>query len=154
MDLVEATLLELGVDPERISIERFVNAGQAVPPAPARRRRPTRPLPTSRRARVGTLILKGKRHEVAYQPGDTVLETARRGGLQAPFSCEAGNCATCMALVHEGRSAMRANNALTPDEVDEGWILTCQSIPQGADADRRVRVVLVRPTLSRTRSDA
>jgi ferredoxin-NADP reductase len=127
MDLVEATLVELGVDPERTAIERFVNAGQAVPDESASVDE------TSADGAVPdtvTLILKGKRHEVAYQPGDTVLETARRGGLQAPFSCEAGNCATCMALVHEGSVRMRANNALTPDEVDEGWILTCQSVPQ------------------------
>ena len=78
-----------------------------------------------------TLILKGKRHAITYKPGDTVLETARRGGLQAPFSCEAGNCATCMALVHEGSATMRVNNALTPDEVAEGWVLTCQSLPRG-----------------------
>jgi 3-ketosteroid 9alpha-monooxygenase subunit B len=77
------------------------------------------------------VILGGRKTEVAYQAGDTVLETARRGGLRPPFSCEAGNCATCMALLHEGSATMRANNALTPDEVEEGWVLTCQALPQG-----------------------
>ena len=42
---------------------------------------------------------------VRYQPGDTLLETARRGGLRPPFSCEAGNCATCMAFLKEGSVA-------------------------------------------------
>ena len=60
-----------------------------------------------------------------------MLETARRADLPAPYSCEAGNCATCMALVHEGSVTMRVNNALTPDEVEEGWVLTCQSLPTG-----------------------
>jgi ferredoxin len=68
-------------------------------------------------------------HTVAYQPGDTVLETARRAGLSPPFSCEQGNCATCMAHLDEGTVRMRANNALTDDDVDEGWVLTCQSLP-------------------------
>ena len=77
------------------------------------------------------VILNGKKSTVAYRPGDTVLETARRGGLQPPFSCEAGNCATCMALLHEGSATMRVNNALTPDEVEEGWVLTCQALPHG-----------------------
>jgi len=77
------------------------------------------------------LQLQGRRHEIAYHPGDTVLETARRAGLSAPYSCEAGSCATCMALLHEGSVTMRTNNALTPDEVAEGWILTCQSVPAG-----------------------
>ena len=132
MDLVEATLLELGVDPDRIVIERFVNAGQAVPHGARARSRRAAATADATVPEAVTLILKGKRHEVAYQPGDTVLETARRGGLQAPFSCEAGNCATCMALVHEGVGHDAGQQrARPPSEVDEGWILTCQSIPQG-----------------------
>ena len=75
--------------------------------------------------------LGGKTVVVRYQPGDTLLETARRGGLRPPFSCEAGNCATCMAFLKEGSVRMRANNALTPEEVEEGWVLTCQSLPFG-----------------------
>jgi ferredoxin len=43
-----------------------------------------------------------------------------------------GNCATCMAHLDEGSATMRANNALTPDEVDRGWVLTCQSVPTSA----------------------
>ena len=64
-----------------------------------------------------------------YQAGDTILETARRGGLSPPFSCEPGNCATCMAHLDEGAVTMRVNNALSAEEVDDGWVLTCQSIP-------------------------
>jgi len=145
MDLVEHTLLELAVDPGHIAIERFVNAGQAMafgdeaPGDEASGEAPALVEPADEEpAEAGsdvpatvTLILKGKRHEVTYHPGDTLLETARRGGLQAPFSCEAGNCATCMALVGEGSATMRVNNALTPDEVAEGWVLTCQALPYG-----------------------
>ena len=78
-----------------------------------------------------TVILNKKTVVVAYQRGDTLLETARRGGLRPPFSCESGNCATCMAFLQEGSAVMRANNALTPEEVEEGWILTCQGLPRG-----------------------
>jgi ferredoxin-NADP reductase len=128
MDLVERTLLGLGVDVDQILIERFVidglpaglSAGRSAPP----------PSGDDVPALV-TVVLKGKRTEIAYQPGDTLLQTARRGGLQPPFSCEAGNCATCMALLHEGTATMRTNNALTPEEVDEGWVLTCQALPRG-----------------------
>ena len=70
-----------------------------------------------------------RKHTVGYQPGDTILEAARRAGLSPPFSCQAGNCATCIAHLDEGRVSMRANNALTDEEVEEGWILTCQSVP-------------------------
>jgi ferredoxin len=79
------------------------------------------------------LIRLGRQaHTLAYRAGDTVLETARRGGLNPPFQCESGNCATCMAHLDEGSVRMRANNALTPEEVEEGWILTCQSLPTSA----------------------
>jgi ferredoxin len=73
--------------------------------------------------------LERRKKSVAYQAGDTVLETARRAGLGPPSSCEAGNCATCMAHLDAGEVRMRANNALTPEDVADGWILTCQSIP-------------------------
>lgn len=76
-----------------------------------------------------TIVFRGKRRTMEYVRGDTVLESARRAGLNPPFSCEAGNCATCIAFLHEGSVTMRANEALEPDEVEEGFILTCQSIP-------------------------
>jgi len=73
--------------------------------------------------------LGGRRHSVACEPGDTILEAVRRAGLRPPFSCQAGNCATCMAHLDEGQVTMRANNALDADEVEAGWILTCQAVP-------------------------
>ena len=133
MDLVETTLLDLGVDSERILIERFVVPDPAVEPSRGEATTDAgagtdggTELPESL-----TLILNGKSHSVAYQPGDTILETARRGGIAAPYSCEAGNCATCMALLRDGTATMRANNALTEDEIEEGWVLTCQALPKG-----------------------
>lgn len=125
MDLVEKTLVDLGIDPDQIVIERFVNESAPVPLTEAPY------APEGDAPAEVTIILKGKRHTIAYHPGDTILHTVRRGGLSAPSSCEAGECATCMALVQEGTVQMRVNNALTQEEVDEGWVLTCQGLPQG-----------------------
>jgi ferredoxin-NADP reductase len=128
MDLVEAVLVELGVPPERIFIERFLVEQQEKDAAA------TAPEVTGADASLPeevTVILGGKKTVCKYQAGDTLLETARRGGLRPPFSCEAGNCATCMGFLKEGSVRMRANNALTPEEVEEGWVLTCQSLPSG-----------------------
>lgn len=66
---------------------------------------------------------------VPYRAGDTLLQTARAAGLNPPSSCETGSCATCMARVIEGSARMLNNEALTDDEVAEGWVLTCQSLP-------------------------
>lgn len=70
-----------------------------------------------------------RKHTIRYEPGDTILEAARRAGLSPPFSCEQGNCATCMAHLDSGTVTMRANNALSADDVEEGWVLTCQAVP-------------------------
>ena len=131
MDLVEKVLADLGVGADQILIERFVTP---VPPDAPSTDAPTTDVVVGGDAPAFVHVqLKGTTTDIAYQPGDTVLDTARRGGLSPPFSCEAGNCATCMALLHEGHVTMRANNALEPDEVAEGWILTCQSVPDGPD---------------------
>jgi 3-ketosteroid 9alpha-monooxygenase subunit B len=76
-----------------------------------------------------TIHIDRKKAEVPRVPGETLLESARRAGLSPPFSCEAGNCGTCMARLSEGHATMRVNDALEPDEVEDGYVLTCQAIP-------------------------
>ncbi|SEG85123.1 Ferredoxin-NADP reductase [Thermomonospora echinospora] len=120
MDLTERALLDHGVDPGQILIERFGSAsGEPADPRPA----------TQETDGTVTIVLAGKRHTVAQHSGETFLESARRAGLAPPFSCEAGNCATCIAQVTEGEAKMRVNNALDDDEVADGWVLTCQGEP-------------------------
>ncbi|ORB28274.1 2Fe-2S iron-sulfur cluster-binding protein [Mycolicibacterium parafortuitum] len=80
-----------------------------------------------------TIQLDGNAATVANRPGETLLESARRAGMGPPFSCEAGNCGTCMALLTTGTATMRVNDALTEDEVAEGYVLTCQAVPDTPD---------------------
>ena len=88
-------------------------------------------VPTAQVSSTASIVIRldRRKHTVGYQPGDTILDAARRAGLTPPFSCERGNCATCMAHLEEGSVAMRANNALSSDEVEAGWVLTCQAVP-------------------------
>ncbi|HEY7069430.1 MAG TPA: ferredoxin--NADP reductase [Acidimicrobiales bacterium] len=120
MDIVEGALLDRAVDPGRIHIERF---DPAPPPAPAEE------APASDGPTKVTIELDGRTGTIDHHPGTTILQTAREMGMAAPFSCEAGNCATCMARVLDGAVTMYTNNALTDDEVADGWVLTCQSVP-------------------------
>lgn len=76
-----------------------------------------------------TILLDRQKASVARVEGETLLESARRAGLSPPFSCEAGNCGTCMAKLVEGTATMRVNDALDDDEVADGYILTCQGVP-------------------------
>jgi ferredoxin len=87
--------------------------------------------PASNGAEAGTvtIYLERKKVSVPLVPGETLLESARRAGLDPPFNCEAGNCGTCMARLEEGHATMRVNDALEDDEVAEGYILTCQGVP-------------------------
>ncbi|CAN5624064.1 2Fe-2S iron-sulfur cluster-binding protein [soil metagenome] len=85
----------------------------------------------SQQAGTVTILLDGKSAVVPLRPGETLLESGRRAGLTPPFSCEAGNCGTCMAKLTEGTATMRVNDALDDDEVEEGYTLTCQAIPDG-----------------------
>jgi 3-ketosteroid 9alpha-monooxygenase subunit B len=124
METVEAGLAQLGVEPARVFIERFVTPESPGVDATGA----TGAVPESL-----VIRLDRRKHTLPYHEGDTVLETARRGGLRPPFSCEAGNCATCMAHLDKGSVAMRVNNALSADELDEGWVLTCQSVPTSAE---------------------
>jgi 3-ketosteroid 9alpha-monooxygenase subunit B len=76
-----------------------------------------------------TIVLGRKKTTVTRQANETLLESARRAGLTPPFSCEGGSCATCMARLTDGTATMRVNDALTEDEVAEGYVLTCQAVP-------------------------
>jgi ferredoxin len=76
-----------------------------------------------------TIIFDREQAIVKRVPKETLLESARRAGMTPPFSCEAGNCGTCMAKLLEGTATMRVNDALDDDEVAEGYVLTCQGIP-------------------------
>lgn len=76
-----------------------------------------------------TISLDRQTITASYRVGNTLLETARLAGLHAPSSCESGSCGTCMARLTEGSARMINNDALTEDEVAEGWVLTCQSLP-------------------------
>jgi ferredoxin-NADP reductase len=123
MDIVEQSLLGEGVDADRIHIERFT---PAEPIEPIEIAADVEPVATATRV---TIELDGHTEAVDHRAGTTILQTARQMGMAPPFSCESGNCATCMARLVEGAVSMHVNNALTPEEVDEGWILTCQSVP-------------------------
>lgn len=76
-----------------------------------------------------TIVFDREQLSVPRRQGETLLESARRAGMTPPFSCEAGNCGTCMAKLLVGTATMRVNDALDDDEVAEGYVLTCQAVP-------------------------
>ena len=61
--------------------------------------------------------------------GETILDAAMDNDLDVPFSCKGAVCCTCRAKIKEGSVIMDANYALSDQEVEDGYILTCQSHP-------------------------
>lgn len=65
--------------------------------------------------------------------GPPLLDYARSVRSEVPFACKGGMCATCKAKVISGDVTLDKNYALTPEEVDDGFVLTCQAHPVGGD---------------------
>lgn len=81
-----------------------------------------------RKAEV-TITLSGAERTVELAAGDTVLESALKNKIDAPYACLGGACGTCKARVTTGAVSMEQNLALNAAEVDAGYVLTCQSHP-------------------------
>jgi ring-1,2-phenylacetyl-CoA epoxidase subunit PaaE len=125
MDSAEGALLDRGVAKERIHIERFT----ADRPAGAVASEIAQ-LQTKAEGLSVAVTLDGRTRRVAFTQGN-ILDSARAAGLPAPFACKAGVCATCRAKVTKGKVEMAARYGLTDEEVAEGYVLTCQSVPLG-----------------------
>lgn len=67
--------------------------------------------------------------DVSYN-GQSILDAALNQGADLPYSCKGGVCTTCKAKLLQGRVEMDVNYGLTPEEVEKGFILTCQSHPR------------------------
>jgi ring-1,2-phenylacetyl-CoA epoxidase subunit PaaE len=76
-----------------------------------------------------TITLSGADHTVEIAAGETVLESALKNNIDAPYACLGGACGTCKARITTGAVSMEQNYALNRAEVEAGFILTCQSHP-------------------------
>ncbi|MEJ7796036.1 MAG: 1,2-phenylacetyl-CoA epoxidase subunit PaaE [Nocardioides sp.] len=80
-----------------------------------------------------TIRLDGRASDFPLRPdGPPVLEAALAVRSDLPFACKGGVCGTCRARLVEGTVQMDANYALEPEEVERGYVLTCQSHPTSA----------------------
>lgn len=76
------------------------------------------------------VILEGETvHFNLNTKGDTILQATENEGLDVPFSCRGGVCCSCKAKVLAGSATMKLNYSLTDEEVQNGYILTCQAHP-------------------------
>ena len=77
-----------------------------------------------------TVIIDGDEYEFELNTNDqAILDAALEEGADAPFACKGAVCCTCKGKVIKGKVKMDMNYALEDDEVEEGYVLTCQSHP-------------------------
>jgi ring-1,2-phenylacetyl-CoA epoxidase subunit PaaE len=119
-------LEEHGVENRKIHFELF-----NVPASPAKQIIPGVSESFQGEKSQVTIRLDGIRFSfhLAYQ-GDAILDAALAQGADLPFACKGGVCATCRAKLIEGKVSMDSNYALEKEELDRGFILTCQSHPR------------------------
>ena len=123
-DEVEAALLAAGVTAGRIHIERF-----GIPPTAADATLHAPKEGDATTAKIA-IVRDGLTREIGFQPTDeSILAAASRAGLDVPYSCRSGVCATCRAKLIEGRVRMDRNFALEKSDLDAGFVLTCQAHP-------------------------
>lgn len=123
-DEVETALEALGLARERIHLERF-----GIPPSAADAALHAPQAGDATGARIA-IVRDGLTREVSFTAeDDSILAAAGRAGLDVPYSCRSGVCATCRAKVLEGRVRMDRNFALEKADLDAGFVLTCQAHP-------------------------
>lgn len=117
-----AVLEELGVAKDRIHYELFyVDA----PPPQLRHAEAVLEGETA----TLTVVLDGRSTTAAVPRTTTVLDSAQTKRPDLPFACKGGVCGTCRAKVTCGEVEMARNYALEDSEVEQGFVLTCQSFP-------------------------
>jgi ring-1,2-phenylacetyl-CoA epoxidase subunit PaaE len=118
----------------QIRFERFA-AGVPRPLENAAKEPAAAPEPQPLLATI-SVVMDGRRRSFPMAQGDaSVLEAAERAGLELPFSCRSGICATCRARITAGAAVMTHNIALEPWETDAGFVLCCQARPTTAALD-------------------
>ena len=121
IDSVSEGLASSGLAEDRIHAERFG--------APKGPRKPTE-RSSGEHASV-TVIMDG--HEKSFampRSGTNIVDAAAEQGVELPFSCKGGVCATCRTHLRKGQVDMAVNYGLEPWEVEQGFVLACQSTPQ------------------------
>ncbi|MGE0697997.1 MAG: 2Fe-2S iron-sulfur cluster-binding protein, partial [Hyphomicrobiaceae bacterium] len=129
---VRNALFALGFARDRVHHEFFAAGGGAfrVPPPPSADTMSPADVAQVHNGAEITAILDGQRHRFTARPDEAVVEAALRAGVRAPYSCKGGMCSTCRARVVEGKAGMRVNYSLEPWEVEKGFVLTCQAVPE------------------------
>jgi 3-ketosteroid 9alpha-monooxygenase subunit B len=123
MEAVKSALAELGVPRPLVHVEKFVSLSGTTWGAPVEIVDDGGPSSTVQ------VELDGDASELSWPQQSKLLDLLLAKGLDAPYSCRQGDCSACACKLLEGEVTMINNNVLEQQDLDEGWILACQSLP-------------------------
>ncbi|GAA3929474.1 1,2-phenylacetyl-CoA epoxidase subunit PaaE [Microbacterium soli] len=126
VDLCREVLADIDVPRERIRFELFTTGDTPAERGP--RRVEVKAGQKTHRIEIN-LDGVSSTVESPVDAHESVLNAALRVRPDTPFACSGGVCGTCRARVLEGSVTMTENYALEPDELERGYVLTCQSHP-------------------------
>jgi len=117
-----------GIAEENIHFELFAASAESARQAIERHQSRAK----NYKGQVSEVRLLADGREFAFElstDGENILDAGLRNGVDLPFSCKGGVCATCRARLLEGEVDMDQTQVLRPEEIENGYILTCQSHP-------------------------
>ncbi|MGN6606336.1 MAG: 2Fe-2S iron-sulfur cluster-binding protein [Jatrophihabitans sp.] len=124
METVTHALRDVGVPPARVHIERFQSLTEdpfAEVPVPA--------VTDDGAAAELEVELDGVTHHLQWPRQTKLLDFLLAQGIKAPYSCRQGLCSACACIVDRGEVKMLHNEILEPEDLAEGYVLGCQSLP-------------------------
>ncbi len=129
MDAAVAALEAIEMPSERIHVERFASlpdeedAAELNAAAAA-----AAPAPAIAEAAI-EIMLDGTVHHITCRGDQAILDAALAAGIDAPHSCQAGMCASCICQLVEGSVYLRHNEVLDKKDLAKAWTLSCQALP-------------------------
>lgn len=125
IDTVRDALVEKGMEASAVHVERYGAPRKRGAPAPA-----VSPARSTGHLADVTVIMDGHRKTFDMSQADNnIVDAAAEHGIELPYSCKGGVCATCRTHLREGKVSMAANYGLEAREVEKGFVLACQSRP-------------------------